>query len=257
MLQFLCQPNIIGMRKPFTKYIKVIHIIIFTSLCSTASFAQSDIFAQTDHFFKKYVKWGQVNYAEIAQNPAELNLLVKEIERIRYFTFFDNLQKAYLINTYNLLVIKQVVDEYPFSSIKNINGFWSKKNLIGGQKLSLEELEKTIILKKFPDPRLHFVLINATNGCPPMPNFAFKPQKLDEQLENQCKKIMENPTYVRLRNGNIIISPIFEWYANDFTPNKQSVINFINKFRNIKVPDDFEVKHYEYDWTLNDLVAEF
>ena len=236
------------MKRIYTKTLKISILLFFPLL----SIAQNDIFLETDNFLKKYVHWGQVNYGEIAKNKESLNKIVQKIERIKYYTFFDNLQKPYLINAYNLLVIKQVVEQYPFNSTKDIKSFWTQKNIIGGQLLSLEELNELILHKKFPDPRLHLVMINATNGCPPMPNFAFNPQKIDEQLNQQCKEILDNPTFVRIRNGNVVLSPIFLWYAHDFGAKEQSVINFINQFRFDKVPENYQIKHYEYDWTLND-----
>ena len=39
----------------------------------------------------------------------------------------------------------------------------------------------------------------------------------------------------------------------DFTMNgENSVIEFINKYKNAPIPASYSVVHYEYDWSLND-----
>lgn len=98
-------------------------------------------------FFKSVVTNNQVQYKSIEKK--QLDELVKLIEQVNYQNLPSEAQKAHLINTYNLLVIKAVKEQYPIASPQEVTGFfdWKKYN-IGGQHLTLNELEKELLLKR-------------------------------------------------------------------------------------------------------------
>jgi len=66
---------------------------------------------------------------------------------------------AFYINAYNLLVIHQVVKNYPLSSVQDKNGFFEKRKFqIAGEEMSLNRLEKDKLLKKYKDASISIVL---------------------------------------------------------------------------------------------------
>lgn len=219
------------------------------------SFAQlqDDIFVQADRFLKKYVINGQLKYVDIHKNKKEIDNLTSRIAKINYESFYPNLKKTYLINIYNLLVIKTVSDKYPIITPNEVKGFFTEiKHNINGKNLTLEQLEKEVIFKQFTDPRIHFALIKAANGSPALPNFSFNPQKIDDELDAQCKKALNDPRYIRLGDRNVMLPQIFEWNQADFNEKGQTFIKFINTYRENKISEDWAVGFYPFDWTLND-----
>ena len=122
---------------------------------------------------------------------------------------------------------------------------------MAGKELTLDQLEKETLLKKYPDPRIHFAVVCAALGCPQLTNYAYKPEYLDKQLDVVTSKSLNRDYFIRIRPSQqkAEISKIFEWYRSDFGEN--NILPFINKYRDKKIPESFEVVYYEYDWNLN------
>jgi hypothetical protein len=91
------------------------------------------------------------------------------------------------------------------------------------------------------------------NGCPPITNFAYTPENLEQQLEQQTKLAINNPDFIKVnvKSKKVEISQIFEWYKEDFISTKSSYIDFLNKYKSEPIPTNFKVAFYTYDWSLN------
>ena len=236
-------------------------IAIFCGIfCVLGAFAQppdAAFFKQADKFFGKFVENGLVNYAAINANTNDLEQLLLQIENMD-ITKADSLtQKAFYLNAYNLLVIGEVLLNYPLQSVKDLPGFFDgKRVLVGGERVTLNELEARIF-KLFPDPRLHFVLICGAKGCPPSGKEAYMPEKLELQLRQQSRAALKNPDFVQINDAEkkVGISQIFEWYAHDFSPGggNKGIKKYINAHRGTPLPDDYKLVFYPYDWSLNDV----
>ncbi|MCF8275401.1 MAG: DUF547 domain-containing protein [Flavobacteriales bacterium] len=225
-------------------------IPIFLLLFSFSIQAQN-FFTDADAFLKKNVEKGLVDYKEIKANPAELNALLKQIATAQEHQGDE--EKAFLINTYNLFVIKGIVDHHPVEGPLKIDGFFDKQTFtLRGKKITLNDLEKETLAKQFPDPRLHFVLVCAAVGCPKLASFAYTSKKLDDELEQQTRTVINDPAFIRLQGPNAQVSQIFEWYAPDFGGSDQ-VIPFIQRFLLKKIKLNPKYSFYEYDWSLNEL----
>lgn len=204
-----------------------------------------------DSFFSKNVKDGLVDYAAIKQKPAELNALLKEI--VNAPAQKGNDEKAFLINAYNTFVIKGIVNHYPVEGPLKVDGFFDKQTFnLRGKQITLNRLEKEMLMKQFPDPRLHFVLVCAAKGCPKLASFAYSGKELESQLERQTRAVINDPDFVRLNGPQAEISQIFDWYADDFG-GKEQVIPFIQKYLLKKIKLSPKYSFYEYDWSLNEL----
>lgn len=235
----------------------IIKITLLSVLLSSVSFvkAQDPFFTKADQFFSQYVANGQVAYQQIKKEPGLLNQLVDQIENFSLESKSDKIKKAFYINAYNILTIQQVVERYPVKGPMQVSGFFDQiTHQVAGQKLTLDQLEKGILFKKHPDSRMHFALVCAAKGCPPLANFAFQPNKLDQQLDDITSKALSNDKFIRLdpSKQRIYLSQIFEWYRQDFTILDKDLIGYINQFRQEKIPADYKVKFYEYDWSLNE-----
>lgn len=226
-------------------------VLIFSLFCSL-SFAQDAYFSKADVFFKKYVSAGKVKYAAIKANPADLNALVKLTEEFSLTGKSTNTKKAFYLNAYNVMVIKGIVSAYPVDGPMAVTGFFDKKtHKVAGKTTTLNDLENKIIRPTYKDARIHFALVCAANGCPKIANFAFTPSKVESQLESQTKKAMSDAYFVRVKGNKVQYSEIFNWYKQDFLNEAASIIDFINKYRDQKIPAGAKGSTYTYDWKLN------
>ena len=237
------------------KKLSFVTILFFViTLVNAQQKLTNSFFDEVDVFVKKYVTDGKINYDAIHKNSSVLNGLIEKVATTSLSGADDNSKQAFYINAYNLLVIKGVIDNYPLESVLDVPGFFDqKKKTVAGEKLTLNQLEKTNLLKQYKDSRYHFVLVCGAIDCPPITNFAYRPEKLEQQLESQTKKALNDPNFIKVNSTNkkASISQIFEWYTNDFGGSKKSAIEFINKYRNNDIPSDFSIDFYNYNWSLN------
>ena len=99
---------------------------------------------------------------------------------------------AYWINVYNAYTIELINEHRERDSIRNINkiaghrkanGPWHEKLVkAGGKVYHLDNVEHDIIRKQWNEPRIHFALVCAAMGCPPLRSEAYTGARLEEQL---------------------------------------------------------------------------
>ena len=232
---------------------KVILLIALISFQLGFSQSTASFFEKADSFFKTYITNGKVNYSKVKANPAALNSLIETIGSTTVSASKTKEYQAFYINAYNLTVIKGIVDKYPVAKPTNISGFFdAKKHLVSGKKITLNDIENKLLRKVFPkEARFHFALVCAGLGCPPIINKAYKPATLESQLQKQTVLAMDNPQFIRVNGSKVKISQIFEWYKKDFTQ-FGSLVEFINKYKTVKLPAKSKTSFYAYDWALND-----
>jgi len=226
-----------------------------------------------DKILKKYVvisgKQSFVKYKELSKDINDLDLYIREIEKIskkEYLKWSKEQKMAFLINAYNALTIKLILSEYPVKSIKDIGGFfsgpWKEKffNLFG-KKSYLDFIEHEILRKDFKDSRIHFALVCASKGCPPLKDEAFTADLLENQLNdarvNFLTDIQRN--YFDKRKNEINISSIFKWFKKDFLNEETSLKKYVSKYmtndsslREKIISKKTDIEFIDYDWSLND-----
>lgn len=228
-------------------------------LLSLTTFSQvgdtTTIFDDFNKFLLKEVVFGLVDYDGLQKNPEKLNNLVSQIENYNLRDLSQDHKTAFYINAYNILVIKQITDNYPVNSPMDIEGFFKVKTFnVGGEILTLDAIEFTKLIGPTKDPRIHFALGCGARSCPFLYDNAFYPNKLQEQLDFRAELIIDRPNYVYVDENKetVILNKIFDWYGGQFRENAGSLIKYVNKYRFYKVPEDYQVEFQEYDWTLND-----
>ena len=215
----------------------------------------SSFFNKADDFFNKNVKNNKVEYDNIKKDQSDLNELVKLLATFDFDSENVSGQKAFLINAYNISVIKGIINKFPIKSPLEISGFFDKlKYDVLGKKMTLNDIENKMIRAKYKDPRFHFALVCGANGCPPIMNKAYLPATVENQLTSQTRIALNNPYFTRVNETfkSVKLSQLFDWYKDDFLTKGSSYIDFLNKYRTDKIPDNFRVSIYTYDWTLND-----
>ena len=235
------------------KWLTLALIITITSFSKANDIA--DFTRSADAFLKKYVNNGSVAYSKIKNNKTEITQLYNNIGKVSLAGTDIRSKKAFYINAYNLIVIYSILQHYPVKSPMDIDGFFDKKeHLVAGDKLTLNKLEKDKLLSSYKDARFHFVLVCAAKSCPPIFNGAFTPENVEDLLEQRTKITVNNDSWLKVdsKQKRVELSKIFEWYNTDFTDGSNSVLNWINEFRTTKIPLNYKVAYYEYNWALND-----
>lgn len=127
-----------------------------------------------------------------------------------------------------------------------------------GSTTTLDFVEHKLLRKNYNEPRIHFALVCAARSCPPLRSEAYQANRLDEQLDDQARRFLADPSKNRVDPAERVIyfSPIFKWYAGDFEKRSDSVLGFVKPFWPESVGKklekaDFKVRYTEYGWSLN------
>jgi hypothetical protein len=229
-----------------------------------------------------------VDYATLNRNPAALNEFVAAIgslEEARFEQWDENRQIAFLINAYNALALKVIIDHYPIeasffrrffypdNSIQQIPGVFDRIEFpVMGRKLTLDNIEHDILRKRYNEPRIHVALVCAAKSCPPLRREPYRGGRLESQLEDQSRRFMNSPQGLRVdrERNTVYLSSIFKWFGEDFiqthTPEsgygdhgqkERAVLNYAARYRDESVAEylrggEYRVQYLDYDWSLNE-----
>ncbi|MCL4179698.1 MAG: DUF547 domain-containing protein [Verrucomicrobia bacterium] len=244
---------------------------LFGGLCfATAALLQAAEFDQ-DHeplrgILQTYVKDGLVDYAALKTRRQPLDQYLAEVASVAEADFkgwTEPRRLSFLLNAYNAYTLQLIIDHYPVKSIKDIGSFfkgpWDQPVVrLFGRTLTLNNLEHDIIRKDYPDPRIHFALVCAARGCPPLREEAYLAARLDEQLDDQARQFLATPTKNRVDAGarTVYLSPIFKWYGADFEKKHGSVLAALQPYwpkasTAALAQESLKIRYDDYDWSLN------
>jgi len=207
-----------------------------------------------DQFLSENLEAGLLDYDAIRAKPEKLNSLVQFLSSAMSKEYSGNTRKSLLINAYNVFVIKRVVEKMPINSPLDVDGFFTKPSFqFFGKELSLDTLEKKFLFKEFPDPRLHFVLVCAAIGCPPLIPKAYRPVTLDSQIEKSTKNAVNSKSLVSPNSdgSSVDLSELFSWYQKDFGKDNKAMLGFINKYHSTEITGQSQINFKKYNWSLN------
>ena len=234
-------------------------------------------FGPLDRLLGRFVdSRGWVDYAGIKAEPSDLR---QQLARLRAISpeshpgmFPDRVDRlAYWINAYNALVIAGVVNAYPATSVKDIHpqpGFFKVFHVVGGKSLSLDDIEHNIVRKRFGDPRIHAALNCAAASCPRLQPEAYRPDRLDSQLDAAVREFIRDPQHVRVDRDSrtLVLSKILDWFEGDFTGwykrafkvkdagiTDYLILHLGEKDRAyLQSHPKVAIRYVPYDWMLND-----
>lgn len=162
----------------------------------------------------------------------------------------SNDTKAALINAYNALTVRWILQNYPIASIwRTRRPFTEPRHVIDGKKVSLDDIETR--LRNMGDPRVHGVLVCASISCPPLRRESYIGSTLDEQLDDNIRAWLADPQKNQLAPGHQAkVSMIFKWYKGDFDKYSQGVSSFLSRYAPVAPTSSLE--YLPYRWGLND-----
>jgi hypothetical protein len=101
------------------------------------------------------------------------------------------------------------------------------------------------------DPRIHFGIVCASISCPKLQNEAFNTQNTNRLLNKASKEFLADSTKNELTIDAAELSKIFKWFAKDFKQ-EGSLIDFLNKFADIRIASNATISFKDYNWGLNE-----
>ena len=214
---------------------------------------------------------GYVDYQGLKSDRATFDRYIERIETISPVTnpeLFPTKadQLAYYMNAYNALVFKGVLARGPEEKsvwrglVSGYNFFVKMKITVGGKRTNLKKLEDDIIRAEFLDPRIHAAINCASISCPRLPQQAFVAATLEQQLDDAMREFVNSEMHIKLdqTRRTAKVSKIFKWFKKDFTSYektngnvKPSLLHYINRYRELKIPADFKVGYLDYNKKIN------
>lgn len=196
---------------------------------------------------------GFVDYTGLGRYAGLLDGYLSRIAAVDFAGLARDEKLALLINTYNAATLRLVLDHAPIASIRDIpaKARWTARRwTVGGQILSLAEIENAELRAKFNEPRIHFAINCASIGCPKLRNAAFTGHGIDAELDAHTRDVHAGARWLRTAPDGFHLTKIYRWYEADFIPSAGSAENFAARFAPgiAKLP---RRGWLAYDWSLN------
>ena len=245
------------------------------ALCLSVSTlrAQTVDHSEFDRALHAHVRNGLVDY-DAFRKDAGFTSYLKRLATTNPATLSRSEQLALWINAYNAYTIQLINNKNERESIRNVNkslgflkfkGPWSEAfAVVGGKTYSLDDIEQRTIRPTFREPRIHFALVCAAIGCPPLRSEAYTGARLEEQLNDQAVKFLtQTPAKNRVdvANKTLYRSQVFSFsdYMKDFGGSEAAIGKFIARYypagpeRTLLESGKFSVVKTDYDWSLNSI----
>lgn len=189
------------------------------------AFGQSGRFENRDfgRLLERYVDSnGWVDYRGLAADRNDLDAYLARLGSANTGSLANDAERlAFWINAYNAFTLADALDSVygKVRGVKDVSGFFNgKRHRVAGEELALDDIESRG--RKLGDPRIHFAIVCASTSCPKLQRFAYTGAELDAQLERVTREFLADPARglrVDRERKRIYLSPIFKWYAGDFT----------------------------------------
>lgn len=222
------------------------------------SFASSSQTAIFNDLLQKHVSTeGIVDYTKF--NVQKLKEYITYLEKTTPDTSWsENKQKAFWINAYNAYTIYLVLHAKRAEKIESIRDIHKKGKtawkipfaMVGGKTYTLDHIEHIMLRKNLFDPRIHVGVNCASVSCPKLSNIAFTENNIAGELERLMKEFINDASKNKFTKESIQISPIFNWFEQDFTKNG-SIITFLNSYLERKIAPKEKISYLKYNWNLN------
>lgn len=128
---------------------------------------------------------------------------------------------------------------------------------VGGEQLSLGEIEHHKLRARWNEPALHACIVCASASCPNLRREAFCAARLREQMDEQVATWFANPTKgLAWDAGQLTLSRILLWFSKDFG-GRQAAADFAlralgtSHAAELRKRSSFATRYFEYSWRIN------
>jgi len=163
---------------------------------------------------------GLVRYDLLAE-PARKEALDAAVQRFAEADLpeADQERLALWCNAYNANVLAMALAESRrpgFTNLLDADGFFDRRTItVAGETLTLDALKNNRI-RPMGDPRIHAALVCGTMSCPPLRDEPYIADRLDEQLDDQCRRWVNDPAMFRMDEDKLGLSEILNRCDEDF-----------------------------------------
>ncbi len=211
-----------------------------------------------DALLAQAVSDGQVDYRQWRENP-DFDALVSQVGDTDTSGMSRQARLAFLINAYNILAAEGILaGSSPSSWLGRLGYFRRDSYLVAGREMSLHELEHEV-MRPLGEARIHFAIVCASESCPVLRAEAYRPASLDAQLDDAASNFINDPRRNRFDAAarEAEISPIFDWFAEDFEAEAGGVQPYIAPY--VEEPavaallreGIMALDYADYSWELN------
>ena len=238
---------------------------------------------------RQYVHAGKVDYKALRKDKKPLAAYVENLGKVsadEYNNWSAASKRAFWINAYNAIALKQAADKYPCEaqtlfrfaffprySPQNVNGFFSKRRFrIVEDFYSLELIQRLVLRVRMHDVKTLFATCPGAKGGPVLQSSLYEGPHLKEQLEDQIKRTLADPKQCRIDKAGhaLYLSEFFKWFGEDFIPLmdrtfdkpteqekttavREFIMDYVSKedAEFLKDPT-IQIIYMKYDWALND-----
>jgi len=227
-----------------------------------------------DQLLEKYVDdKGGVDYKGLMSERKTLQDYIDRIGEAPFDAMGRNQKLALLINAYNAFTLELILEYWNDGKLKSINHMsglekgeyipsdkrWTDQRWqVGKHTWSLNQIEHEQIRPKFKEPRIHWVLVCAAVGCPPLRAEAYTAAKLEKQLEDQAKYVHSRDKWYRLDQdeNKVYLTKLYSWYGGDFEQVAGSVLKYVADYdptlkKMLEQGNPPRISWLDYDWSLN------
>ncbi len=212
------------------------------------------------------IEGGWVDYQALREHPDQLQAYLDVVAQAPFDELGRNEKLALLINAYNAFTVRLIVEHYPLESIRDIPGgerWEAERWQVGSHVWSLSQIEHEQVRPKFSEPRIHFALVCAAVGCPPLTQEAYRAADIEEQLQQQAEYVHNHKTWFQYEPGAdvVMLTRLYQWYGGDFAQVAGSELRYAAQFSPAllaAIEGDHlpRVQFMNYDWHLNDVANE-
>ena len=256
--------------------------------------AQDGHHADYDTLLKRYVSpSGEVDYQGWQANRTDVAALDAYLARVTKYTPKqkpalyprEHDQLSYWLDLYNALVLREVLRRWPLTSVRDYQptllskldttkGFFRDlRFIVGGNEMSLDDIEHSTIRKTFADARIHFALNCGAASCPILRPSSFQGAELESRLQTSTIEFINSRANVNVDSSRqrIVLSKLFEWYKGDFVAHAQrasgnrsaGLVDFLLAYASEPLATElrsaraggYRIHFAKYDWGVNELAA--
>ncbi len=204
---------------------------------------------------------GFVDYSGLVAEEGALDGYLEAIADADFEALGRDEKLAFLINAYNAFTLRLILDHHPVVSIRDIPSAerWDGVRwALAGRKVSLNEIEHELIRPNFAEPRIHFALVCAAVGCPPLRSEAYIGAELEQQLADQSRYVHSHDRWFHYEAGaeKIGLTSLYDWYGGDFEQVAGSTLEFAARYSpalraDLAAGSSPAITWLDYDWSLN------
>ncbi len=178
---------------------------------------------------------------------------------------------AFWVNYYHAAVLKLIIMNKGMGRLdKFIYGPGERIFPYKGVNLSIKDVMAICIIGYISDPRVHFIVSNASYSAPKMKNGLYLESEIMADMENGVFEFLNNSDNFRVdkENKKLFLSEIFKWHMREFrgdedelymisdkfTLSERRMIFFLMKYKpeyeEFLSRGDYEIEYVPYNWKI-------